>query len=230
MGLLRHFFACNDVDRKVKYWVYAASPLNTLLWGCKSWNMTEQNLKHLSSFHHKVIKRILSLKWEKVKEEKVMNKEVRWWFNNIPNIETYIIRRTSRYIRKVIRSEKNNIPWKLLSAWIFTPRLIGRPQNSCNNNFLITISALIPEVKKMANFRAGLPLLVRRVLGTAKSINFLQNHNTRFWWWNQKCRTFDLINVQISKLYLLTYLPYGTSSHHWMMRSTTNWPGALYCY
>ena len=148
MGLLRHFFACNDVDRKVKYWVYAASPLNTLLWGCKSWNMTEQNLKHLSSFHHKVIKRILSLKWEKVKEEKVMNKEVRWWFNNIPNIETYIIRRTSRYIRKVIRSEKNNIPWKLLSAWIFTPRLIGRPQNSCNNNFLITISALIPEVKK----------------------------------------------------------------------------------
>ena len=77
MGLLRHFFNCNDIDRKVKYWVYMASPLNTLLWGCKSWNLTERNLKHLSSFHHKVIKRILSLKWEKVKEEKITNEEVR---------------------------------------------------------------------------------------------------------------------------------------------------------
>ena len=148
MGLLRHFFDCNDVNRKVKYWVYAAGPLNTLLWGCKSWNLTEPNLKHLSSFHHKAIKRILSLKWERVKEEKITNEEVRRRFNNIPNIETYIIRRTSRYIGKVIRSEKNNIPWKLLGAWIFAPRKIGRPHNLCNNNFLIAISALIPEVKK----------------------------------------------------------------------------------
>jgi len=77
MGLLRHFFDCNDVDRKVKYWVYAAGPLNTLLWGCESWNLTERNLKRLSSFHHKAIKRILGLKWERVKEEKIMNEEVR---------------------------------------------------------------------------------------------------------------------------------------------------------
>jgi len=41
MDLLRHLFACNDGDRKVNYWVYAASPLNSLLWGCKSWNMME---------------------------------------------------------------------------------------------------------------------------------------------------------------------------------------------
>ena len=79
-------------------------------------------------------------------------------FNNIPNIETYIIRRTSRYIRKVIRSEKNNIPWKLLGAWIFAPRKIGRPQNSCNNNFLVAICALIPEVKKNGKFQSWTPL------------------------------------------------------------------------
>ena len=136
--------------------------------------MTEQNQKCLSSFHHKAIKRILGLKWERVKEEKIMNEEVRRQFNNIPNIETYIIRRTSRYIGKVIRSEKNNIPWKLLGAWIFAPRKIGRPQNSCNNNFLVAICALIPEVEKMANSRAGLPSLVRRVPGTTKSTTFSQ--------------------------------------------------------
>ena len=158
MGVLRHVFACNSIDMKAKYWVYAAGHLNTLLWGCESWNMTERNLKHLSSFHHKAIKRLLGLKWEKVKEKKNANELVRHCFNNIPNIETYIIRRTSRYMGKVIRSEKNNIPWKLLGAWIFTPRKIGRPQNSCNNNVLITINALIPEVEKDGNFQSATPL------------------------------------------------------------------------
>ena len=90
----------------------------------------------------------------------------------MPNIETYIIKRTSRYIGKVIRSEKKNIPWKLLGAWIFTPRKIGRPQDSCNNNFSSPSVLSSQRLKKMANFRAGLPLLVRGVLGTAKSAKF----------------------------------------------------------
>ena len=47
MGLLRHFFTCKDVDRRVKYWVYATRPLNTLLWGSKSWNLNEHNMKKL---------------------------------------------------------------------------------------------------------------------------------------------------------------------------------------
>ena len=44
-GLLRHFFTCGDVDRRVKYWVYAT--LNTLLWGSESWNINEHNMKKL---------------------------------------------------------------------------------------------------------------------------------------------------------------------------------------
>jgi len=207
MGLLRHFFDCNNIDRKVKYWVYAAGPLNTLLWGCESWNLTQRNLKHLSSFHHKAIKRILSLKWERVKEEKITNEEVRRRFNNIPNIETYIIRRTSRYIGKVIRSEKNNIPWKLLGAWIFAPsRKIGRPQNSCNNNFLIAICALFQRWKKVANSRAGLPSLVRRVPGTTKSTTFSKKHKNPITRTKPNMQNLRFDNHELVKLLLLLLL------------------------
>ncbi len=38
MGLSRHFFDCRDVDIRVKYQIYTAGPLNTLLWGCEGWN------------------------------------------------------------------------------------------------------------------------------------------------------------------------------------------------
>jgi len=83
--------------------VYTAGPLNTLLWGCESWNMTAKNIRRLSGFHHKAIKRILGLRWECVKEERITNEEVRNHFNNSPNIETFIIRRTNRYIGKIMR-------------------------------------------------------------------------------------------------------------------------------
>ena len=43
LRILKHFLNCKDVDRHVKYWVYLAAPLNTLLWGAKSWNLTEHN-------------------------------------------------------------------------------------------------------------------------------------------------------------------------------------------
>jgi len=57
MGLLRHFFACKDMNGGVKNWVYAAGLLNILLWGCKSWNTMERNLRCLSAFYHKALKK-----------------------------------------------------------------------------------------------------------------------------------------------------------------------------
>ena len=45
LGILKHFFNCKEVDRGIKYWVYLTTPLNTLLWGTKSWNLTKYNQK-----------------------------------------------------------------------------------------------------------------------------------------------------------------------------------------
>ena len=38
------------------------------------------------------------------------------------------------------------------------PRKIGGPQNLCNNNFLIAITALNPEVEKNGKFQSWTPL------------------------------------------------------------------------
>ena len=118
MGALWHCFMARDVDRRVKYWVYTAGPLNTLLWGCESWHLKEYNLKKLHSFHHYACRRILGISWTQMREDRITNEEVRWRFENIP-VDTFIVRRTSRFVGKVCRALYNSIPKKLLGAWIY---------------------------------------------------------------------------------------------------------------
>jgi len=165
--------------------------------------------------------------WPKMrKSRKKKSWTRRWWFNNIPNIETYIIRRTSRYIGKVIRSEKNNIPQKLLSAWIFAPRKIGRLQNSCNNNFLIAISALIPEVKKNGKFQSWTPLTGEESSWNNKINIFFAasqnpNSNDKATMQNLQFYNYELVNHLLTHLpltywltYLLTYVPIHTHVYY----------------
>jgi hypothetical protein len=53
-----------------------------------------------------------------VREEKIRNKQVRFRFCNTPNIKTFIIHRTVRYIGNIARASKDAYPKKFLGAWI----------------------------------------------------------------------------------------------------------------
>jgi len=68
MGILRHFFSCEDIELRVKYWVYIEGPLNILLWGSKSWNLSNQNQIKLHDFHHSSICQILGIWMDEVIE------------------------------------------------------------------------------------------------------------------------------------------------------------------
>jgi hypothetical protein len=80
--------------------------------------------------------RILNIKWDDVREDRIKNKQVRFRFCNIPNIGAFIICRTASYIRKVARTSKDNYPKKFLGAWI-----------KKHNNFAKAVSTVIPEKK-----------------------------------------------------------------------------------
>ena len=56
MGAAKHFFDNKDVDKRIKSQIYVAGPLNALLWGCESWNLTKNNLRKLTAFHHGAIR------------------------------------------------------------------------------------------------------------------------------------------------------------------------------
>ena len=117
MGILRHFLSCKDIKCRVKYWVYIMGPLNILLWGSESWNLSDQNQVKLCTFHHSTFCRILGIWTDKVIECQIMNKQVRNWFGNIPPINEFITRRTWRYIGKVCRVKEESLPKQMLGAW-----------------------------------------------------------------------------------------------------------------
>jgi hypothetical protein len=50
MGFSKHFFDNRDMDRQLKYPVYTSGAMNTLHWGCKTWNLTKKNSTSLEVF------------------------------------------------------------------------------------------------------------------------------------------------------------------------------------
>ena len=161
MGAAKTFFDNKDVDKRIKCQVYVAGPLNALLWGCESWNLTRRNLDKLTSFHHNDIRRILGINWNQIREKRIKNKEVRGLICNILNIDAYITRRTATYLGKISRSDNINLPKKFLTAWVNKKGKHGTPQLTCNNNFVSTIQSL-PIEKKLSSKQA--PLRVNGVL------------------------------------------------------------------
>jgi hypothetical protein len=104
-----------------------------VLWGCETWNLSAKNLKKREAFHHGAARRILNIKWQQVREDKIRNKQVRFRFCNVPKVETFILCRTAKYLGKVTRSSERTYPKKFLGAWMNQPRKNGGVQLSCNN-------------------------------------------------------------------------------------------------
>ena len=77
MSKFRQVFYSRDIDRRVKYIIYISGPLNMLLWGSGTWNLSDTNMEKLNSSYHSAIRWILGIRREKMKEERIMNKKVR---------------------------------------------------------------------------------------------------------------------------------------------------------
>jgi hypothetical protein len=105
--------------------VYTSGPLNVLLWGCETWNLTEGNLNRFRSFHHGAIRCILQIIWTQVREKHIENKEVKAMFLNILNIDAFISKKTAKYVGKIARSSDSTLHKKFLAAWINKSRKKG---------------------------------------------------------------------------------------------------------
>jgi hypothetical protein len=126
--------------------------------------LTKPNLNKLTSFHHSVIRWILGIKWNQVRERH--------------------IKRTATYIQKVTRLDNNCYPKKFLTAWIHGSRKNGAPQLTCNNNFATSIQKILPINKALSNNQAALCKWIHLAKDETNWNFFIDNYF-------EKCRDTD---------------------------------------
>jgi hypothetical protein len=91
IGALKEFFVGCEVPLDIKLMLYLAIPLNTIIWRCESWAIFYADTKSLEVFHHRSIRRIISISMKGVREKRINNSEVRKRFYGIPTINDFVI-------------------------------------------------------------------------------------------------------------------------------------------
>ena len=144
IGSLKPFFQCPFIELPTKCQVYKAIPINTLLWGCESWSLTESMRQQLEVFHHKSLRHILGVNMFLVETFQLTNEIIRHWCCNMPCILDIITKRQLDWIGQVARMPESKVQKQLCMSWTHHPRKVGRPQISPRTTYAQAIHAIIP--------------------------------------------------------------------------------------
>jgi hypothetical protein len=149
IGALKNFFKCKRISLATKFQIFQAIPINTVLWGCESWSMSDKICEKLKNFYHKNIRRILNINMHEVQSYKITNLQVRKMFCKAPCIIDIATKRQLLWIGKIVRMDPTtNLPRKLLVAWINKSRKIGRPQFTFKNTYENALKKIFTDIKK----------------------------------------------------------------------------------
>jgi len=102
MGAIKTMWDCPHLELWSKYLLFRSTPMNILLWGCKTWSMRKALANKLKIFLHCSIRRFLHVSITRVKEERIRNEHVRRMFYDIPCIGNMIAARQMDFIGKNI--------------------------------------------------------------------------------------------------------------------------------
>jgi exonuclease III len=143
VSMMIKFYRAKNISLKTKRNIFIATAINTVLWGCESWTMSESNCRRLISFQHKCIRRILNINMFQVERDRIKNETVRKRFDNIPHILDLITLRQANWIGKIAKMNDERMPRKLLASWVNNPRKVGRPQLCYRQTFTRTINSIV---------------------------------------------------------------------------------------
>ena len=121
--MLNNVWKSSQYSIKLKLRLYQSCVISTLLYGSECWRMTESDLKKLSTFHTKNLRRILRIFWP----ETISNQELLARCNQ-DNMGTIIMRRRWKWIGHVMRREQGNITRTALRWTPEGKRKRGRPK------------------------------------------------------------------------------------------------------
>jgi hypothetical protein len=150
---LMNFFK-SAASLETKRFIFQSIPLNTVLYGCETWALTDKHRQKLSAFFHKSIR--ISMKT--VKNHSIRNGHLR---NKIclDNILDTIRERQFDLLGKIGRMENSRLPRRTLGAWINTKRKAGKPNTTLAHSYVETLQEIVDsEISSKGEFNKWIPL------------------------------------------------------------------------
>ena len=124
-NMLNNIWKSQQYSLKTKVRIYNSCVISTLLYGAECWRMTETDLRKLSTFHTKNLRRIKRIFWP----QRISNEDLLQQCQH-EKMEDILIKRRWKWIGHTLRREADNIS---RTALHWTPegrRKRGRPKNT----------------------------------------------------------------------------------------------------
>jgi hypothetical protein len=128
----------------VKKLVFQSIPVNTLLFGCETWALTETNKKKISSVYHYGLRKVLGLRMTTVEKYRIRNEHVRNKLG-VPHILDIARKRQHDFLGKIASMHTDNLQRQFLGAWIPKPRPLGAPKFSMRHTHTETLLHTLGE-------------------------------------------------------------------------------------
>jgi hypothetical protein len=140
---LNNFFK-SRASTWVKKLVFQSIPVNTLLFGCETWTLTDSNKKRISSVYHEGLRKVLGLRMNTVEKHRIRNEHVRNKLG-VPHILDIITKRQHDFLGKIASLHTSNLQRQFLGAWIPKPRPIGAPKYTMRHTHTETLRSILGE-------------------------------------------------------------------------------------
>ena len=100
------------------------------------------------------LRRILKIRWDDVREQRIRHSHVRKKFLNIETIENIISKRRLIFIGKIIRMKCKCVPARLIFAFQMEKRPLGRPNITVRYSFISDIGKIMSTIDPAGSFNS----------------------------------------------------------------------------
>lgn len=124
-GRLRaRVFDNHNISVQTKLYVYQATVIPSLTYGCESWTTYRRHIRCLERYHQRCLRRILRVKWQdRCTNISILNEA------NSTSIEAMIIKQQLRWSGHIVRMPEHRLPKQIMYSQLKDgQRKLGRPQ------------------------------------------------------------------------------------------------------
>jgi hypothetical protein len=126
-ALSKCIFKSPDISLPAKREAYVALVLSILLYGCECWCLTEELWAKLRAFHHSCARRMCRISMWHTWKCRISSASVLQVLG-LRSVRTYTVRRQLQWAGHMARMPHHRLPRKLLTAWCYQARPLGRPE------------------------------------------------------------------------------------------------------